>query len=331
MRYIRWVNNYMKLAIIVPCYNEQEVLDESAKRLDEVVQKLISAGKVSADSYVLLVNDGSKDTTWQKICENNNKYSTVRGLKLAGNVGHQNALLAGLMTAKEDADIMISIDADLQDDVNVIPEMVDKYLAGCDIVYGVRNNRDTDSFFKRTSALAFYKLMHMMGVKSVYNHADYRLMSKRAVEQLAKYEERNVFLRGIVPLIGYKTDCVYYKRAERFAGESKYPLKKMLSFAWDGITSFSIKPITMISGLGFICTILSLIAAIYFAIGSITGNTVPGWASLIVSIFFIGGMQLLAIGIVGQYIGKIYVEVKRRPRYNIEEELMNEETKDEER
>lgn len=321
----------MKLAIVVPCYNEQEVLDESAKRLDEVVQKLISAGKVSADSYVLLVNDGSKDTTWQKICENNNKYSTVRGLKLAGNVGHQNALLAGLMTAKEDADIMISIDADLQDDVNVIPEMVDKYLAGCDIVYGVRNNRDTDSFFKRTSALAFYKLMHMMGVKSVYNHADYRLMSKRAVEQLAKYEERNVFLRGIVPLIGYKTDCVYYKRAERFAGESKYPLKKMLSFAWDGITSFSIKPITMISGLGFICTILSLIAAIYFAIGSITGNTVPGWASLIVSIFFIGGMQLLAIGIVGQYIGKIYVEVKRRPRYNIEEELMNEETKDEER
>lgn len=321
----------MKLAIVVPCYNEQEVLDESAKRLDEVVQKLIGAGKVSADSYVLLVNDGSKDTTWQKICENNNKYSTVRGLKLAGNVGHQNALLAGLMTAKEDADIMISIDADLQDDVNVIPEMVDKYLAGCDIVYGVRNNRDTDSFFKRTSALAFYKLMHMMGVKSVYNHADYRLMSKRAVEQLAKYEERNVFLRGIVPLIGYKTDCVYYKRAERFAGESKYPLKKMLSFAWDGITSFSIKPITMISGLGFICTILSLIAAIYFAIGSITGNTVPGWASLIVSIFFIGGMQLLAIGIVGQYIGKIYVEVKRRPRYNIEEELMNEETKDEER
>ena len=311
----------MRLAIVVPCYNEEEVLAESAKRLSLVLEKMIDGNKISKDSYILFVNDGSKDETWNKIQEEHKKNSLVWGLNLAGNVGHQNALLAGLMTAKESADAIVSIDADLQDDENVIIEMVDKFLEGKDIVYGVRNNRDTDSFFKRTTALGFYKVMQMMGVKSVYNHADFRLMSKRAVEQLGKYAERNIFLRGMVPLIGYETDCVYYKRAERFAGESKYPLKKMLSFAWDGITSFSIKPITLIGTLGGVITFLSLIAAIYFLIAYVRGTVVPGWSSLFVSIWFFGGVQLLSIGIIGQYIGKIYVEVKRRPRYNIESVL----------
>lgn len=316
----------MRLAIVVPCYNEEEVLDESAKRLSDIIEVMVQAGKVHSDSYILFVNDGSRDKTWEKIQENHEKNSYVCGVNLAGNVGHQNALIAGLMTAKEDADILISIDADLQDDVNVIPEMVDKYIEGYDIVYGVRNNRDTDSFFKRTSALAFYKLMHLMGVKSVYNHADYRLMSRRAVEQLSKYGERNVFLRGIVPLIGYKTTSVYYKRAERFAGESKYPLKKMLAFAWDGITSFSIKPINLISGMGAFCTVASFLFILAFIVNKFNGITVPGWASIIVSIWFLGGLQLLAIGIIGQYIGKIYVEVKERPRYNIETVLRQEKT-----
>ena len=308
----------MRLAIVVPCYNEEEVLTESAKRLSTVLEKMIDGNKISQDSYILFVNDGSKDATWNMIQEEHKKNPFVWGLNLAGNVGHQNALLSGLMTAKDSADAIVSIDADLQDDENVIIEMVDKFLEGKDIVYGVRNNRDTDSFFKRTTALGFYKVMQMMGVKSVYNHADFRLMSKRAVEQLGKYAERNIFLRGMVPLIGYETDCVYYKRAERFAGESKYPLKKMLSFAWDGITSFSIKPITLIGTLGGIITGLSIIAAIYFLIAYIRGSVVPGWSSLFVSIWFFGGVQLLSIGIIGQYIGKIYVEVKRRPRYNIE-------------
>lgn len=318
----------MRLAIVVPCYNEEEVLTESARRLSIVLEKMIAGNKISKDSYILFVNDGSKDATWSKIQEEHKKNSLVWGLNLAGNVGHQNALLAGLMTAKENADATVSIDADLQDDENVIIEMVDKFLEGKDIVYGVRNNRDTDSFFKRTTALGFYKVMQMMGVKSVYNHADFRLMSKRAVEQLGKYAERNIFLRGMVPLIGYETDCVYYKRAERFAGESKYPLKKMLSFAWDGITSFSIKPITLISTLGGLITFLSVIAAIYFLIAYVKGSVVPGWSSLFVSIWFFGGLQLLSIGIIGQYIGKIYVEVKRRPRYNIESVLSHEEKRE---
>lgn len=311
----------MRLAIVVPCYNEEEVLTESAKRLTVILERMISGNKISEDSYILFVNDGSKDRTWEKIQEEHNKNKYVWGLNLAGNVGHQNALLAGLMTAKESSDVTVSIDADLQDDENVIEEMVDKFLEGKDIVYGVRNNRDTDSFFKRTTALGFYKLMKLMGVKSVYNHADFRLMSKRAVEQLGEYAERNIFLRGMVPLIGYETDCVYYKRAERFAGESKYPLKKMLSFAWDGITSFSIKPITLISAMGGVITGLSILAAFYCLFAYAKGSVVPGWSSLFVSIWFFGGMQLLSIGIIGQYIGKIYVEVKRRPRYNVERVL----------
>ena len=311
----------MRLAIVVPCYNEEEVLTESAKRLTVILERMISGNKISDNSYILFVNDGSKDRTWEKIQEEHNKNKYVWGLNLAGNVGHQNALLAGLMTAKESSDATVSIDADLQDDENVIEEMVDKFLEGKDIVYGVRNNRDTDSFFKRTTALGFYKVMKMMGVKSVYNHADFRLMSKRAVVQLGEYAERNIFLRGMVPLIGYETDCVYYKRAERFAGESKYPLKKMLSFAWDGITSFSIKPITLISAMGGVITGLSILAAFYCLFAYAKGSVVPGWSSLFVSIWFFGGMQLLSIGIIGQYIGKIYVEVKRRPRYNVERVL----------
>lgn len=317
----------MRLAIVVPCYNEEEVLEESARRLSLIIENMIQKDKITADSYILFVNDGSKDQTWNKIQIVHRQNIHVCGLNLAGNVGHQNALLAGLMTAKDNADAIVSIDADLQDDETVIEEMVDKYLEGKDIVYGVRNNRDTDSFFKKTTALGFYKLMKLMGVKSVYNHADFRLMSKRAVSQLGEYAERNIFLRGMVPLIGYETDCVYYKRAERFAGESKYPLKKMLSFAWDGITSFSIKPITLISALGGLITVLSIVAAIYFLIAYSRGTVVPGWSSLFVSIWFFGGVQLLSIGIIGQYIGKIYVEVKRRPRYNIERVLMHEKQK----
>ena len=288
----------MRLAIVVPCYNEEEVLAESARRLSIVLQKMINENKISKDSYILFVNDGSKDKTWSMIQEEHKKNELVWGLNLAGNVGHQNALLAGLMTAKKSADAIVSIDADLQDDENVIIEMVDKFLEGKDIVYGVRNNRDTDSIFKRTTALGFYKVMQMMGVKSVYNHADFRLMSKRAVEHLEEFEERNIFLRGMVPLIGYETDCVYYKRAERMAGESKYPLKKMLSFAWDGITSFSIKPITLIGTLGGIITFLSLVAAVYFMLAFVKGSVVPGWSSLFVSIWFFGGVQLLSIGII---------------------------------
>ena len=245
----------------------------------------------------------------------------VRGVKLAGNVGHQFALTAGLLTAMERSDVTVSIDADLQDDVNVIEEMIDKFHAGNDIVYGVRRERKTDTFFKRTTAQGFYKLMALMGVKTVYNHADFRLMSKRAVEQFSEYKETNLFLRGMMPLIGYQTDSVYYDRKERVAGESKYPLKKMLALAFNGISSFSVKPISMITGLGMFIIICSALAAVYALVSYFTGSVVPGWTSLILSIWFLGGLQLMAVGMVGQYIGKIYMEVKQRPRYNIEKIL----------
>lgn len=307
-----------RLAIVVPCYNEEAVFPETAKRLTQVLQDLIKKGKIAENSFALFVNDGSKDKTWELIAAEYHQNPYVSGLKLAGNVGHQNALLAGLMTAKEMADITVSIDADLQDDVNVIEEMVDRYHEGFDIVYGVRSERKTDTAFKKWTAQAFYKLMHAMGAKSVYNHADFRLMSKRAVEALSQYKERNLFLRGLVPLIGYNTTTVYYKRSERFAGESKYPLKKMLSFAFDGITSFSIRPITLIAMLGLIIILLSIGAAIYTLISFCLGHAAPGWASIMLSIWFLGGVQLLSIGLIGQYIGKVYIEVKERPRYNIE-------------
>lgn len=309
-----------RLAIVVPCYNEEEVLPETCKRLTNVLERMIIQGKIAKNSYVLYVDDGSRDRTWQLIEKEHMYNPYVCGLKLAGNVGHQNALLAGLTYAKDYVDMSVSIDADLQDDVNVIEEMVDKYMEGYDIVYGVRNNRDTDTFFKRNTALGFYKIMHAMGTKSVYNHADYRLMSKRAMEQLTHYKEQNLFLRGIVPLIGYRTTSVYYKRAERFAGESKYPLRKMVSFAVDGITSFSTKPLRIIIGLGFLLVFFSIVGIIYVLLSYFMDSiaVVPGWSSIMISIWLIGGVQLLCLGVVGEYIGKIYMEVKERPRYNIE-------------
>ncbi len=307
------------LSIVVPCYNESEAFPFSAKELSKVLKDLIFSGKVDPKSFILFVDDGSKDNTWELIKKETSLNPYVRGLKLSANVGHQNALLSGLLTANKSSDLTVSIDADLQDDVNAIEKMVDKYHQGYDVVYGVRNDRSSDSAFKRSTAQGFYKLMSAMGTKSVYNHADFRLMSHRAVEALEKYKERNLFLRGLVPLIGYKSDSVFYERSPRVAGESKYPLKKMLKFAFDGITSFSIKPITLITGLGIAIICLSLIALIYTLISYFCGATEPGWSSLILSIWFLGGVQLASIGLVGQYVGKIYVESKERPRFNIEE------------
>ncbi|MCR5619294.1 MAG: glycosyltransferase family 2 protein [Lachnospiraceae bacterium] len=314
-----------RLAIVVPCYNEEEVLEMSSEALREVLNDLIDKRKIAVDSFVMFVNDGSKDRTWELIEAEHEKYPyQVYGVKLAKNVGHQYALTAGLITAADLCDICVSIDADLQDDVSVIEYMVDKYHDGCDIVYGVRKERKTDTFFKRFTAQSFYKLMAHMGVNTVYNHADFRLMSCRALRQFSNYREYNLFLRGIVPLIGYKTDCVYYDRKERAAGVSKYPLKKMLALAFDGISSFSTRPIDLILTVGFIIVFLSLIALIYALISYFTGNVEPGWTSLIISIWFLGGMQLLAIGLVGKYVGKTYIEVKHRPRYNIEKVLTDE-------
>ena len=307
-----------RLAIVVPCYNEEEMLPLTTKELTGVLSDLITKQKIAPDSYILYVDDGSKDSTWELIRKFHEEEKKVFGLKLAGNVGHQNALTAGMLNAMEHADIMISIDADLQDDTAVMEEMVDKFHEGKDIVYGVRNDRKKDSFFKRTTAQMFYKVMAAFGVKSVYNHADYRLMSKRALQEFSKYQEINLYLRGVMPLIGYETDCVYYERKERVAGESKYPLKKMLALAWNGITSFSVKPIDFITALGGFLIFLCVIAAVYALVSYCNGHTVPGWTSLILSIWFLGGMQLVAIGMIGQYIGKIYIEVKHRPRYNVE-------------
>ena len=307
-----------RLAIVVPCYNEEEMLPLTTKELTGVLSDLITKQKIAQDSYILYVDDGSKDSTWELIRKFHEEEQKVFGLKLAGNVGHQNALTAGMLNAMEHADIMISIDADLQDDTAVMEEMVDKFHEGKDIVYGVRNDRKKDSFFKRTTAQMFYKVMAAFGVKTVYNHADYRLMSKRALQEFSKYQEINLYLRGVMPLIGYETDCVYYERKERVAGESKYPLKKMLALAWNGITSFSVKPIDFITALGGFLIFLCVIAAVYALVSYCNGHTVPGWTSLILSIWFLGGMQLVAIGMIGQYIGKIYIEVKHRPRYNVE-------------
>ncbi|HAL02397.1 MAG TPA: glycosyltransferase [Lachnospiraceae bacterium] len=306
------------LYIVVPCYNEEEVLPLTIPEFKKTIADLVTKGKISPLSRILFVNDGSKDKTWEILEKEHQEDEKVLALKLARNAGHQNALLAGLSVAKEKADIMVTIDADLQDDITKVEDMVDAYHNGCQIVYGVRDNRKSDSFFKRFTAQGFYKFMNRMGVETIYNHADYRLMSKIAVEELSKYTEVNVFLRGMVPLLGYKTSCVYYSRSKREAGESKYPLKKMLSFAFDGITSFSIKPINMIVGLGIFVLFVCILAAVYAFISYFTGNTDSGWTSLILSIWFIGGIQLLSIGVIGQYIGKIYKEVKRRPKYNIE-------------
>lgn len=308
----------IKLAIVVPCFNEKDVLLETDCQLNRVIEELISSHYISSNSLIYYVNDGSNDSTWEIINALHEKNPRSCGVNLAANVGHQNALMVGLYIASRTVDIMVTIDADLQDDVNAIVEMVAQYNQGNDIVYGVRSRRDTDTFFKRFTAESFYRFMHSMGVKTIYNHADFRLMSKRAVLQLLSYSERNLFIRGIVPLIGYKTSSVYYERHERFAGESKYPLRKMLSFAMDGITSFSIKPVHLITWLGVFFIIISLFILIWVAISYIGGNIVPGWTSLILSIWFCFGCILVSIGLVGEYIGKIYIEVKQRPRYNIE-------------
>lgn len=306
------------LYLVIPCYNEEAVLHETAKQLLAKMNSMFERGMISRKSKILFVNDGSKDRTWEIIEELHAANPIYSGVKLSRNKGHQNALLAGLMTAKEKADMAISLDADLQDDVDVIDKMVEKYYEGNDVVYGVRSARDTDTFFKKFTAEGFYKIMQAMGVEIVFNHADYRLMSKRALEGLSEFREVNLFLRGIVPLIGYKSDIVTYERHERFAGESKYPLKKMLAFATDGITSFSIKPIRMITTCGFLIFAVSILMLLYFLVVHFTGRTVHGWTSTIVSIWAIGGLQLLAIGIVGEYIGKIYLETKARPKYIIE-------------
>lgn len=311
--------------LVIPCYNEKEVLPETSKQLKGIMEGLMEKGKISRESKVALVNDGSKDTTWNIISQLHNEDSLFVGINLAHNRGHQNALFAGLMTAKDYADAAISLDADLQDDVGAIEQFIDKFLEGKDIVYGVRSTRETDTRFKRGTAHAFYKVMNAMGADTLEDHADYRLMSKRALEALSEYEEVNLFLRGIVPMIGFETDVVYYKRYERFAGESKYPLKKMLAFAIEGITSFSIKPIRMITGLGFFLFSVSVLLLIYFFVTWLIGHTVAGWTTIVLSVWGIGGLQLLALGVIGEYIGKTYMEVKHRPRYKIAQVLYKEE------
>lgn len=306
------------LYIVVPCYNEEAVLHETSKRLKEKMTALINNKKISDKSRVLFVDDGSKDKTWEIIEELHGSDDLFSGLKLSRNKGHQNALLAGLMTAKELADISISMDADLQDDINVVDQFVDKYHDGCDIVYGVRSSRKTDTAFKRGTAGMFYKFMRLLGVDIIDNHADYRLISKRALEALSQFKEVNLFLRGIVKQIGFKSDIVYYERSERFAGESKYPLKKMLAFAFDGITSFSVKPIRLVTVVGFLVFLISIGMIIYTIVQTCLGNTEADWSSLMCSIWFLSGLQIMALGIVGEYIGKIYTEVKARPKYIID-------------
>lgn len=309
------------LYLVIPCYNEQEVLPETSRRLLEKMESLMERGMISRESRIMFVNDGSKDRTWEMIEELHEKNPIYTGVKLSRNRGHQNALLGGLMTAREYADMTISLDADLQDDIEVIDEFVEKYYEGCEIVYGVRSARKTDTFFKRFTAEGFYKLINLMGGEVVFNHADYRLMSRRALDELADYKEVNLFLRGIVPMIGFQTGVVTYERHERFAGESKYPLKKMLGLAVDGITSLSIKPIRFIVFLGVLIFGCSFIMLAYSLIQHFLGNTSIGWTSLIVSIWAIGGLQLLAIGVIGEYIGKIYLETKERPKFIIEKVL----------
>lgn len=313
------------LYLVIPCYNEEEVLPETSSQLKKKIVSLVAKGKISDKSRIVFVNDGSKDRTWEIITALHEEDKIFQGIKLSRNKGHQNALLCGLMTVKDHCDMTISLDADLQDDINAIDEMVEKYYQGCDVVYGVRSARDTDTFFKKFTAEGFYKVMKMMGGNVVFNHADYRLMSRRALNGLQEFKEVNLFLRGVVPMIGYKSDSVYYERKERFAGESKYPLKKMLAFAWEGITSLSTKPIKMISILGGFIFIISIIMLIYSLIRHAMGATETGWTSTIVSIWAIGGLQLLAIGIIGEYIGKVYLETKERPKFIVEKYLSDEE------
>ena len=311
------------LYIVIPCYNEEEVLGETAGRLKTKLEALVKKGKISPDSKIIFVNDGSKDRTWELIQELHESDRLYGGINLTRNRGHQNALLAGLMTVKEYADMVISMDADLQDDIDAMDDMVEKYRNGIDIVYGVRSSRAKDTFFKKATAEGFYKTMKFLGADTVFNHADYRLMSKRAIAGLAEFKEVNLFLRGIIPLIGYPSDFVYYERGERFAGESKYPLKKMLSFAVEGITSLSIKPVRLITILGFFIFFVSIIMLVYSFARHFMGATIVGWTTLMVSVWAIGGLILLSLGIVGEYVGKIYLETKERPRFLVEQFLID--------
>ncbi|MDD6279027.1 MAG: glycosyltransferase family 2 protein [Ruminococcus sp.] len=314
------------LYLVVPCYNEEEVLPDTSEKLLAKMESLIGAKKISPESRIVFVNDGSKDKTWEIISRLHSGNKMFQGVKLSRNRGHQNALLAGLMTVMEHCDITISLDADLQDDINAIDAMVDKYHEGSDVVYGVRSARDTDTFFKKFTAEGFYKMMNAMGAEVVFNHADYRLMSRRALEGLSSFSEVNLFLRGVVPMVGYKSSSVYYERKERLAGESKYPLKKMLAFAWEGITSLSTKPIKLIAGAGAIIFLVSIVMLIYSLCSHFFGNTEAGWTSVMVSVWAIGGLQLLAIGIIGEYIGKVYLESKHRPKYIVETYLSDSDT-----
>lgn len=312
------------LYLVVPCYNEEPVLPDTSAKLLTKMESLIKSEKISPDSRIVFVNDGSKDKTWEIISELHAQNKMFQGVKLSRNRGHQNALLAGLMTVMEHCDITISLDADLQDDINAIDAMVDKYHEGCEVVYGVRSARDTDTFFKKFTAEGFYKMMKAMGADVVFNHADYRLMSRKALEGMREFEEVNLFLRGVVPMVGYKSDSVYYERKERLAGESKYPLKKMLAFAWEGITSLSTKPIKLISAAGAVIFLVSIVMLIYSLCSHFFGYTEAGWTSVMVSVWAIGGLQLLAIGIIGEYIGKVYLETKHRPKFIVEKYLSDE-------
>ena len=311
-----------KLYVVIPCYNEEEVLKETKKRLREKMNNLIHKKIISKESKIIFVNDGSKDRTWDLIHQFYDEDKLFGGINLSRNRGHQNALLAGLLTVKNDADIVISMDADLQDDIDAIDLMIEKRNSGADIVYGVRSSRKKDSFFKKTTAQGFYRVMKFLGVDVIYNHADYRLTSKKVLDNLSNYKEINLFLRGIFPLIGFKSDVVYYERNERFAGESKYPLKKMLNFAWDGITSFSVKPIRLVLNIGIFIILVSFFMILYSIIQKIFGNTVDGWTFIVCSLWLLGGIQMLSLGIIGEYIGKIYGEVKSRPRYIIDEYII---------
>ena len=306
------------LYLVIPCYNEEAVLPETARQLLQKMTGLMEQGKIAHQSRIVFVDDGSKDRTWEIIDRLHAQNHIYQGIRLSRNKGHQNAILAGLMTVKDRCDAAISLDADLQDDIDAIDEMIEKYDAGNDVVYGVRNARDTDTFFKKATAEGYYKVMKHLGADVVFNHADYRLMSRRALEGLASFQETNLFLRGIVPMIGYQSDIVYYARKERFAGESKYPLKKMIAFAWEGVTALSIKPISLITRLGLFIFLVSIGMLIYSLVRHFMGATITGWTSLAVSIWAIGGLQLFAIGMIGQYIGKVYLETKRRPKFLIE-------------
>lgn len=310
------------LYIVIPCFNEEEVIKETTRELKKKLENLIKKKVISKKSKVMYVNDGSKDKTWEKIKAIHQKEKYFTGISLSRNTGHQNALLGGLMTSLKYADVVISMDADLQDDIDAIDLMLEKYDQGCDIVYGVRSKRKKDTFFKRGTASLFYRLMRLLGTDIISNHADFRLTSKKVLEELSHFSEVNLFLRGMFPLIGYQQDIIYYERKERKAGVSKYPLRKMMNFAWNGITSFSIKPIRMILTLGIFIFIVSILIIIYSLIRKLTGNTVTGWTFIVCSIWLIAGIQMASLGIIGEYIGKIYQETKRRPRYIISENLL---------